>query len=65
MTKKEIIQIEKRFDYLFDRVCKIGYMELSEEQRKEYWRLNKILDDVKNAKILHEIIASGDYRIGY
>ena len=65
MTKKEIIQVEKRFDYLFDRVCKVGYMGLSEEQRKEYSRLQQILVNVDNAKIWHEIIASGDYRIGY
>lgn len=62
MTKKELNQVQKDFDRLFDRVCEAGFMSLSEEQRKEYWRLQQILVDVESSRIFYELIASGDYR---
>ena len=62
MTKKELNQVQKDFDRLFDRVFKDGFKSLSEEQRKEYWRLHKILVDVEISRIFYELIASGDYR---
>ena len=62
MTKKELNQVQKDFDRLFDRVFEDGFTSLSEEQRKEYWRLHKILVDVESSRIFYELIASGDYR---
>lgn len=65
MTYQEYVKTEKQFEKLFDRMCKVGYNGLTDEQKTEYNRLRDALVDYENTQIFYENIASGDYRIGY
>ena len=53
---------EKKFNKLFDKVMKIGFMKLTKEERNEYFRLQKIHVDAEHKRIFDEILESGDYR---
>ena len=65
MTYQEYVKTEKRFGKLFDRICKVGYSNLTEDEKQEYNMLRDALIDNENTQIFYENIASGDYRIGY
>ena len=53
---------EKKFNKLFDKVMKIGFMNLMKEEQSEYFRLQKILVDDESKRTFEKILESGDYR---
>lgn len=64
MTKQEYLKTEKQFNKLFDLACEVGFSNMTDGQKREYRRLQKILVDYENEQLFYEVIDSGDYRIG-
>ena len=62
MTLSEYIATEKRFNKLFEKRCK--NIPFNSDEQIEYLTLSQKLADHDTAKVFHEIIARGDYRIG-
>lgn len=63
MTLQEYINTEKRFNKLFNKRCK--NIPFTTEEEQEYIRLVNILAESDRQKEFYELIARGDYRIGY
>lgn len=63
MTIQEYIDTEKRFNKLFNKRCK--NIPFTMEEKQEYIRLINILAENDRQKEFCELIARGDYRIGY
>lgn len=61
MSDKDYADVQRKFDKLFDISC---HRKLTDEERKEYFRLQQILVDSDSVKRFYALIASGDYRIG-